>query len=134
MRSTSSSESTAGRPVGKAGRPGDSGMVTAELAVVLPVLVAVTSLLITVVGAAGDVSRASDAARSGARAISIGTPRADVIESVLGLAPAGATVDFSSDGTLVTVAVTAPPRQWGPFTLPAPEVTAVAALEAGVLP
>ncbi len=134
MRSTSSSEGTAGRPVGKTGRPGDSGMVTAELAVALPVLAAVTSLLIAVVGAAGDVSRASDAARSGARAVSIGTPRADVIERVLGLAPTGATVDISSDGTLVRVAVTAPPRQWGPFTLPAPDVTAVAALEPGIVP
>ena len=134
MRSTSSSESTAGRPVGKAGRPGDSGMVTAELAVALPVLAAVTSLLITVVGAAGDVSRASDAARSGARAVSIGTPRSEVVTSVLGLAPEGAKVDFSSDGTLVRVAVTAPPRRWVPLTLPAPEVTAVAALEPGVVP
>lgn len=134
MHSTSSSERTAGRPVGKAGRPSDSGMATAELAVALPVLVAVTSLLITVVGAAGDVSRASDAARSGARAVSIGTPRPAVVESVLGLAPEGATVDFSSDGTLVRVAVTAPPRHWGPLTLPAPAVTAVAALEPGVVP
>lgn len=123
-----------GRPVGRAGRPRDSGMVTAELAVALPVLVAVTSLLITVVGAAGDVSRASDAARSGARAISIGTPRDEVVEKVLDLAPAGATIDISSDGTLVRVAVEAPPRRWGPVTLPAPDVAAVAALEPGMLP
>jgi hypothetical protein len=134
MRSTSSYESTAGRPVGRTGRPGDSGMVTAELAVALPVLAAVASLLITVVGAAGDVSRASDAARSGARSISIGTPRAEAVDSVLRLAPAGATVDISSDGTLVRVTVMAPSRQWGPLTLPAPDVTAVAALEPGIVP
>jgi hypothetical protein len=109
-------------------------MVTAELAVALPVLAAVTSLLLTVVGAAGDVSRASDAARSGARAVSIGTTHAEVVENVLGLAPEGATVDISSDGTLVGVAVDAPPRRWGPLALPAPHVTAVAALEPGVVP
>lgn len=134
MRSTSSSESTAGRPVGRIGRLGDSGMVTAELAVALPVLAAVTSLLVTVVGAAGDVSRSSDAARSGARAISIGTPRAEVVERVLGLAPSGATVDIVSDGTMVRVAVTTPPRRWGPLAFPTSHVTAVAALEPGVVP
>ena len=123
-----------GRPVGRTGRPRDSGMVTAELAVALPVLVAVTSLLITVVAAAGDASRASDAARSGARAVSLGTAHAEVVEKVLGLAPTGATVDISSDGALVRVAVEAPPRRWGPLALPAPHVTAVAALEPGVAP
>ena len=48
------------------------GMVTAELAVALPALVMVVSLLITIVGAASDASRASEAAE---RCGTIGVPR-----------------------------------------------------------
>lgn len=109
-------------------------MVTAEIAVILPVLVVVTSLLITLVGVAGDASRTSDAARSAARSLSVGTARAEVVDRVLGLAPAGARVEISSDGTLVRVRVSAPGRRWGPLTLPAPDATAVAALEPGIVP
>ena len=108
-------------------------MVTAELAVVLPVLALVTSLIVTLVAVAGDVARASDAARSGARSLSIGVDRDEILDRIRALAPAGASVDVSSDGTVVRVGVSAPPRHWGPLTLPAPDVAAVAALEPGVV-
>lgn len=115
-------------------RRDDTGMVTAELAVVLPVLALVTTLLVAIVGVAGDAARASDAARSGARSLSIGTPRDEIVARVLDLAPAGAAVDITSDGTLVRVSVQVPARRWGPIRLPAPDVTAVAVLEPGVTP
>lgn len=108
-------------------------MVTAETAVVLPVLVLVISLLVTLVAVAGDAARASDAARSGARSLSIGEDRAETVERVEGLAPAGAAVDISSDGAVVRVRVRAPVRRWGPLPLPVPDVVAVAALEPGVV-
>jgi hypothetical protein len=140
MRSRCCSERRAGRPAPGAGRcacptpvPRDQGMVTAELAVVLPVLALVASLVVTLVAVAGDAARASDAARSGARSLSIGVDRDEILDRIGALAPEGAHVDISSDGTLVRVGVSAPPRRWGPLTLPAPDVTAVAALEPGVV-
>lgn len=137
MRSTSSSEDTTGRPVGTTGRPGggdDGGMVTAELAVALPGLVMVVSLLLSVVGVASDASRASEAARSAARAASIGTDADVVAEQAHELAPAGSAVRIWHEGVWVRVEVVSPARRWGPLTLPNPHVTAAALLEPGVVP
>ncbi len=96
MRSRCCSERRAGRPAPGVGRcarpqpaPSDQGMVTAELAVVLPVLALVTSLIITLVAVAGDAARASDAARSGARSLSIGVDRDEILDRIRALAPAG---------------------------------------------
>ncbi|MGN6637103.1 MAG: TadE family type IV pilus minor pilin [Oryzihumus sp.] len=88
-------------------------MVTAELAVVLPVVVAVLALSLWAFGLAVDQVRCVDAARAGARAAARGDP----VDAVSGLvrrdAPAGATVAISVGGADVTVTVTAPERRLG---------------------
>ncbi|MEB8343535.1 TadE family type IV pilus minor pilin, partial [Streptomyces endophyticus] len=56
-------------------RRGDRGFVTAEAAVVLPVLVAFTMALVWVVLAASAQIRCVDAARAGARAVARQEPR-----------------------------------------------------------
>ncbi|MCZ3386757.1 MAG: pilus assembly protein TadE, partial [Actinomycetia bacterium] len=113
---------------------GDHGMVTAELAVALPALVLVISLLLAVVGVASDVSRAAEAARSAARGASIGTDISLVTEQAQQLAPPGATVRIWTDGPWVRVEVVAPARRWGPLTLPAARSTGAALLEPGLTP
>lgn len=138
MPSVSSSEAgllAAGRSVFRTGRrapvssSAESGMVTAELALAMPALVLVLSLLLAVVGAASDLSRASDAARSAARAASIGTDAEAVREAALRLAPPGSDLSVRVSDGWVHVAVTVPQRTWGPVPLPAPTVTGAAPLE-----
>jgi len=107
-------------------------MATAELAVVLPALVLVVSLLLAVVGAASDASRTSDAARSAARAASVGTDEATVTAQAQRLAPDGASIRVWTDGPWVRVEVVAPARHWGPVPLPVPRTTAAALVESGV--
>ena len=122
------------RPVRWAGRTSDRGMATAELAMALPALVLAVSLLITIVGAASDASRLSEAARAGARSASIGTDRDIVIRQTQDLAPENSHLRLWVEGLWVRVEITAPGRKWGPLSLPAPTVTAAALLEPGVAP
>ncbi len=122
------------RPVRWAGRTSDRGMATAELAVALPALVMVVSLLAVVIGVASDASRTSEAARAAARAASVGTDREVVVDQAQQLAPRAAVVRMWVDGPWVRVEVTAPGRQWGPVPMPAPRSTAAALLEPGVVP
>ncbi|MCZ3389192.1 MAG: hypothetical protein LH645_08745 [Actinomycetia bacterium] len=107
-------------------------MVTAELAAALPALVLVVSLLLAVVGAASDAARTSEAARSAARAASVGTDEAAVTAQAKQLAPDGASIRVWTDGPWVRVEVVAPGRYWGPLPLPVPRTTAAALLESGV--
>ncbi|MEO8106435.1 MAG: TadE family type IV pilus minor pilin [Actinomycetes bacterium] len=109
-------------------------MATAELAMALPALVMVVSLLITIVGAASDASRLSEAARAGARSASIGTDRAVVIQQTKALAPENADVRLWVEGPWVRIELEAPGRHWGPLPLPAPTAVAAALLEPGVTP
>lgn len=117
-----------------AGRTGDRGMVTAELAAALPALVLVVSLLLAVVGAASDAARTSEAARSAARAASVGTDEATLTTQAKQLAPDGASIRIWTDGPWVRVEVVAPGRHWGPVPLPVPRITAAALLESGAAP
>lgn len=109
-------------------------MVTAELAAALPALVLTVSLLLTVVGVASDASRSSEAARSAARALAIGTAESVVQEQAMELAPEGAAIRVWSDGPWVRVEVVTPARRWGPLPLPAARATGAALLEPGVAP
>ena len=120
------------RLAGWAGRTTDHGMVTAELAAALPALVLVVSLLLTVVGTASDASRTSEAARSAARAASVGTDEAVVTAQAKRLAPEGSSIRVWMDGPWVRVEVIAPGRHWGPVPLPVPRTTAAALRESGV--
>jgi hypothetical protein len=144
MPSVSSSERSGGRhltwrPAFAAGRHGpsgsgsDDGMVTAELAMALPALVLVLSLLLSVLALASDVSRASDAARSAARSASIGTDEGEVLDSASRLAPTGSTLSVTTRNEWVYVTVDVPPQRWGPLALPAPAVSAAAPLEPGLV-
>lgn len=85
-------------------------MVTAELAVVIPALVAVLALCLTGLGLAVDQVRCADAARVAVRAAARAEPPEVVERLALSSAPPGSQVEVSSDGAVVRVAVTAPSR------------------------
>lgn len=87
---------------------GDRGAVTAEAAVVIPVLVAFTMALLWALMAASDQIRCVDAARAGARAAARSEPEEAVREAVRDTAPRGARVEVGRAGDLWRVRVEAP--------------------------
>jgi len=92
---------------------GQSGMVTAEFAVVLPAIVLVLGLSLGALGLALDQVRCVDAARAGARAASRGDSDGAVMQVVGRAAPSSAAVSLSSSGDLVQVSVVSRPRVAG---------------------
>lgn len=104
-----------GRSEQAPGRGRDRGFVTAEAAVVLPVLVAFTMALVWAVLAASAQIRCVDAARAGARAVARQEPRAAAIAAARQAAPPDARVEVGRDGDLVRVTVLA--RSVGPGPL-----------------
>lgn len=95
---------------------GDSGMVTAELATALPVLVLLAFVGVAAVGVGQARVRCADAAREAARAIARGDPAA-----AFGLAQAaaggGATMGSAQSAggdTVVTVRLSLRPVGWLP--------------------
>ncbi len=109
-------------------------MVTAEAALVLPVLVLVLAGAVAVLTVVGAQLRCVDAAREGARAAARGEAAADVVAAVERGAPDGAAVATApgQDG-LVTVTVRAPVRPLGTALLSVTvESTATARIEPGV--
>ncbi|MEP7161482.1 MAG: TadE family type IV pilus minor pilin [Dermatophilaceae bacterium] len=109
-------------------------MVTAETAMVLPVLVLIAAIGLAVLGHGIDQVRCVDAARAGARAAA----RGDADQSVVALArvgaPDGSRVSVSAIGSQVTVEVAAPGRaSWLPG-LAGPSARAVADREAAHAP
>lgn len=85
----------------------DAGFVTAETAVVLPVLVAVVAALIWGLMAVCARIECVDAARAGARAAARSEPRTAVLSAARGAAPKGARVALAREGDLVRVRVEA---------------------------
>ncbi|MGP8300139.1 TadE family type IV pilus minor pilin [Streptomyces inhibens] len=85
----------------------DAGFVTAETAVVMPVLVAVVAALIWGLMAVCARIECVDAARAGARAAARSEPRAAVIAAARSAAPRGARVALTREGDLVRVRVEA---------------------------
>ena len=113
----------------------EQGMVTAETAVVLPVLAFLLVLLLGVIGHGVDYMRAIDAARSAARLAARGEPSDVVQRQALLEAPDGSTVQIQQLGEQVRVTVVAPGRQLlGPITLPPATAVAVTSAETGLLP
>ncbi|MFJ9040944.1 TadE family type IV pilus minor pilin [Streptomyces sp. NPDC102406] len=104
-----------GRSEALRGRHRDRGMVTAEAAVVLPVLVAFTMALIWALLAASAQIRCVDAARAGARAVARQEPRGAAIGAAREAAPSGARIEVGREGDLVRVTVRA--RSTGPGPL-----------------
>ncbi|MFD3638447.1 TadE family type IV pilus minor pilin [Streptomyces griseus] len=97
-----------GRQPGPGGGIGDRGAVTAEAAVVIPVLVAFVMALLWALMAASDQIRCVDAARAGARAAARSEPEAAVREAARAAAPHGARVEVGRAGDLWRVRVEAP--------------------------
>ncbi|MYT69891.1 MULTISPECIES: TadE family protein [unclassified Streptomyces] len=93
----------------------DRGFVTAEAAVVLPVLVAFTMALVWAVVAASEQIRCVDAARTGARAVARQEPESAAVAAAREAAPRGARVEVRREGELVRVTVLA--RAAGPGPL-----------------
>jgi Flp pilus assembly protein TadG len=90
-------------------------MVTAETAVVLPVLLLVLASAVAAVVVVGAQLRCVDAAREGTRAAARGEPAAVVQDLAGRAAPAGARVVVTTDGDTVTVTVSAPVVPLGPL-------------------
>ena len=82
------------------------GAVTAELALVLPLLVAVTLGLVWLLAVGADQLRAVDAARETARAVARGDAPEAAVAIGEQVAPDGATVHLSTRGGQVHVTVT----------------------------
>jgi hypothetical protein len=110
-------------------------MVTAETAVVLPVLVALLALLLATLAHAVDSIRVIDAARSAARLAARGEAPATVEQQARNEAPPGSDVEVEQAGAQVRVTVIAPGRTLlGPVALPPAASTAVALVESVELP
>ena len=113
----------------------DRGMVTAETAVVLPVLVVLLALLLAVMGHALDYVRVVDAARSAARLAARGESSTVVKQQAEREAPDGSQVEVQQIGQQVQVTVAAPERRiLGPITLPPAVTRAVAVVESAGSP
>ena len=107
-------------------------MVTAETAVVLPVLMVVLAAAVAAVTVVGAQLRCVDAAREGARAAARGEVTA--AELAGRAAPGGAVIAVKVAGDEVRVTVSAEVRPLGPLPLRVPVTAeAVALLEPGAV-
>ncbi|GAA6527531.1 TadE family type IV pilus minor pilin [Intrasporangium sp. DVR] len=91
----------------------DAGMVTAELAVAIPVVVFVLLICLAGLSAAIDQVRCVDAARAGSRAAARGDPLAEVHQLAQRAAPEGAVISVSRRGGDALVTVRARAGGWG---------------------
>ncbi|SFK89133.1 TadE-like protein [Geodermatophilus ruber] len=107
-------------------------MVTAETAVVLPVLLLVLAGAVATVTIVGAQLRCVDAAREGARAAARGENATVVVDVASRAAPDGARTTVAADGSAVTVTVAADVAPLGPVPLRVRvSATAVAQREPG---
>ncbi len=107
-------------------------MVTAETAVVLPVLLLVLAGAVAAVTVVGAQLRCVDAAREGARAAARGEDTALVTALAGQAAPDGARTTVAVGGSAVTVTVTAEVAPLGPVPLRVPvSASAVSRREPG---
>lgn len=93
----------------------ERGMVTAELAMTLPVVVAVLFLVLSFGLALVTQLRVADAAREAARGYAMEMADDDVRSIVADRAGAEAAIEMESSGDVITVTVTAPVG--GPWSL-----------------
>ncbi|WP_170222222.1 TadE family type IV pilus minor pilin [Embleya hyalina] len=111
--------------------------MTAETAVVLPVLVVLTAVLTAGIGAAAAQIRCVDAAQAGARALARGEPTEVAVARASAAGPVGARTGVSGGDGLVRFRVSAevgvPGAAWAGVTFHV-EHTAVAAVEAEAPP
>lgn len=109
----------------------ESGMATAELAMVIPAMLLVLAMSLTGLALAADQVRCVDAARAAARAASRGDDDAAVKQIAEDLTPSGTKVVVSSGSDSVVVTVTAPRRISLLPGLPPASATAQSPLEPG---
>ena len=108
-------------------------MVTAETAIVLPVLLLVLAGAVAALLVVGAQLRCVDAAREGARAAARGEDAARVAALAARAGPDGAVADLTLDGGEVRVGVAAEVAPLGPLPVRVPvRAVAVARLEPGV--
>ena len=109
-------------------RRGERGAVTAELALVLPVLVAVTVGLVWLLAVGAAQVRTVDAARETARAVARGDDEDVAVARGMRVAPPGSTVTVARGGGEVRVTVSGEVSGPGGLFahLPAPTVHAEA--------
>ena len=100
-------------------RRGDAGTVTAETAVVLPVLLLVTFASVTGIRAAATQLACQDAARASARAAARGEPASTIEATGRRLGPAGSAVSIQHDAGLIRVTVRARVGRFAGLPLPA---------------
>jgi hypothetical protein len=107
-------------------------MVTAETAVVLPVIAAFTLVLVWMTSVAITEVRLVDSARDAARALARGEDEAEVTAQVSDTAPAGSRLQVVHDGDDVTVdiSVSAQPPGWLLVPLPTVPLRASATTQA----
>ena len=86
----------------------DSGAVTAEAAMVIPILVLVAFGLCWLVSLAVAQIKTIDAARETARSLAREDPRAEAVSLGRRVAPSGAEFTVEESGGLITVTVRAP--------------------------
>ena len=107
--------------------------MTAELALVLPMLVAVTLGLVWLLAVGAAQVRTVDAARETARALARGDATADAIDRGVRVAPTGSTLSVERSGgevrVVVTGEVTGPGGLFGHLPAPVVHAEAVAADE-----
>jgi Flp pilus assembly protein TadG len=95
----------------------EAGMVTAETAVVLPVLMVVLAAAVGAVVVVGGQLKCVDAAREGARAASRGEADVVVTELVGRASPSSAATVVAREQDTVTVTVSATVQPLGPLPL-----------------
>lgn len=106
----------------------DSGMATAEFAVVTMALVVILGFLLAVASVAVADIRVHEAARAGARTAARGEPNRQVVAVAHRNAP-GADVVVKRSGASVSVTVTTRPKIVPTLRLPAVEVRATSVAE-----
>jgi Flp pilus assembly protein TadG len=108
-------------------------MVTAEAAIVLPVLLLVLAAVVAAVVVVGSQLRCVDAAREAVRAAARGDSAAQVLAIAGRAAPSGAATVTRTNGETVSVTVTAPVRPLGRVLIRVHvSASATAELEPGV--
>jgi Flp pilus assembly protein TadG len=107
------------------------GMVTAEAALVMPLIAAFCLVMLWMLTLGIAQIRAVDAARDAARALARGEDREAAVSSAVRSAPAGARVSFSeSDGTVTAnVAARISPPSWLLVPLPPVDVESRSTVE-----
>jgi Flp pilus assembly protein TadG len=120
-----------GEPGRRRARRGCVGTVTAEAAIVLPLVAAVALAMVWFVSLGITQVQAADAARDAARALARGEAEPSAEAAARRTATTAARVTISHHGNLVTVTVAVAPHvpSWLLLPLPAPTLTAHSTVE-----